>query len=70
MIFCSGCGCTTMVKWRGLKACYSALVLLAPLVCGPLMPRMRVACAGERCKFDLIGVGVSGTPRLWPSKRR
>ncbi len=28
-------------------------------------PRMCGACAGERRKFDLIGVGVTGAPRLW-----
>ncbi len=24
------------------------------------------ACAGERHKFDSIGVGFTGAPRLWP----
>jgi hypothetical protein len=27
---------------------------------------MRGACAGEHCKFDSIGVGVTGVPRPWP----
>jgi hypothetical protein len=27
------------------------------------------ACAGERCKFDSIGVGVTGTLRRWPVLR-
>ncbi len=27
---------------------------------------MRRAGAGECCKFDFIGVGVTGAPRLWP----
>ena len=29
-------------------------------------PRMCGACAGERSKFDSIGVGVTGTLRRWP----
>ena len=32
-------------------------------------PRMCGACAGERRKFDSIGVGVTGTPRPWPVVR-
>ena len=35
-------------------------------VCGPLTPRMCWAFAGECRKFDSIGVGVTGAPRLWP----
>jgi hypothetical protein len=29
-------------------------------------PRMSGACAGERRKFDLNGVGVTGAPHPWP----
>jgi hypothetical protein len=34
---------------------------------GPLKTRMCEARAWERYKFDQIGVGVAGRPRLWPS---
>jgi hypothetical protein len=59
--------------WSGSNTPGSAATLTcsawaspARRVRGPFKPRMCRARAGERCKFDSIGLGVTGAPHLRP----
>ena len=58
-------GCAGRVRGSAAISTRSARASPARLVRGPFRPRMCGASAGERRNFDSIGVGVTGTPRLW-----
>ncbi len=62
-------GCAGRARGNAASSNRSAWASPARRVGGPFRPRTCGACAGERRKFDSIGVGVTGAPRLWPVLR-
>ncbi len=59
-------GCAGRERGSTASSTRSGWAPPARSVDGSFRPRTCGACAGERRKFDSIGVGITGAMRLWP----